>query len=89
MFDPSLMDEPDVLKWKKRKETFQAERTAGESPEGEASPERGVILHQSMGHTSDAGNRGSIPYRNWSQRLEGTERRNKELWPHLAGSGEV
>ena len=48
MFDLSLMDEPDVLRWKKRKGTFQEEGTGGESPESGASPGGGVILCQSM-----------------------------------------
>lgn len=31
----SLKDKPGVFRWKKRKGTFQAEGTGGESPEGE------------------------------------------------------
>ena len=31
----SLKDKPGVFRWRKRKGTFQAEGTGGESPEGE------------------------------------------------------
>lgn len=44
VFDLSLMDEPEVLKWKKRKGTSQAEGPVDESPEAEASPQEGAIL---------------------------------------------
>lgn len=58
VFDLSLMDEPDVLRCKKRKGTLQAEDTEGESAEGEASPEGSVIFCQGMGCPRHTANRG-------------------------------
>lgn len=44
VFDLSLMDEPEVLRWKKRKGTSQAEGPVDESLEDEASPQGGATF---------------------------------------------
>lgn len=78
VFNLSLMDEPDVLKWNKTEGILQTEEPTGDSHEGEATLERGVTLCQSAGYPGDKGTRGWILYGNQSQGWEGAECR-KEL----------